>query len=56
MNVRMHLKKYIQLGIGTTMATTADYLTTDYNMVKCHENVNFKEIDTEPSIGKSDGF
>ena len=38
------------------MATTADYLTTDYNMVKCHENVNFKEIDTEPSIGKSDGF
>ena len=29
-----------------------------YDMMKCllNENVNFEEIDTELSIGKSDGF
>ena len=32
-----------------------DYLTTHYSMVKCHENVNFEEINTESSTGKNDG-
>ena len=27
-----------------------------YDMVKCRWNMNFEEIDTEPSIGKNDGF
>ena len=25
-------------------------------MVKCRRNMNFEEIDTEPSTGKHDGF
>ena len=25
-----------------------------YDMVKCHQNVNFEEIGTEPSTGKND--
>ena len=32
------------------------YFTTDYSMMKCCRNVNFKEIYTEPSKGKNDGF
>ena len=27
-----------------------------YDMVKCHGNVNFEEIDTESSTGKNDGL
>ena len=27
-----------------------------YDMVKCRRNMNFEEIDTEPSTGKHDGF
>ena len=27
-----------------------------YDMMKCRRNVNFEEIDTEPSTGKNDGF
>ena len=27
-----------------------------YDMVKCHQNVNFKEMNTEPATGKNDGF
>ena len=27
-----------------------------YDMVKCHRNVNFEEIDTECSTGKNDGL
>ena len=27
-----------------------------YDMVKCHRNVNFEEIDTESSTGKNDGL
>ena len=33
-----------------------DYLTTHYNTVKCHRNVNFEGIDTEPSTGKMEDF
>ena len=27
-----------------------------YDIVKCRRNMNFEEMDTEPSIGKKDGF
>ena len=33
-----------------------DYLTTHYSMVKCHGNVNFEEINSEPLTGKNDRF
>ena len=33
-----------------------DYLTTRYSIAKCRFNVNFEQIDTEPSIGKNDEF
>ena len=27
-----------------------------YNIMKCRRNMNFEEMDTEPSTGKNDGF
>ena len=35
---------------------SCDYLNTHYRLVKGIQNVNFKEVDTEPSTGKNDGF
>ena len=27
-----------------------------YDMVKCRQNMNFEEMDSEPLTGKTDGF
>ena len=27
-----------------------------YDLVKCHQNMHFEEMDTEPWTGKNDGF
>ena len=32
------------------------FQTYRYNMVKCLQNVNFENVDTERSAGKNDGF
>ena len=36
---------------------SCDYLTAHrYDEMKCHKNINFEEVDTEPATGKNDGF
>ena len=46
--VKPHAKKMSNL-------FSSDYFTTCCSIVKCYWNVNFEEIDTEPSKGKNDG-
>ena len=41
---------------AVTMVKSHKNKCQNYDMMKCRRNVNFEEIDTEPSTGKNDGF